>query len=245
MVAPADVLACRMAQPWKTLERVATSEGSLELRQRGPRDFLITVGGRVLMTSQAHRSEDVLAKLACEAIRPQKGVKPKVLIGGLGMGFTVRAALDALPRAATVKVAELNRQVVAWCRGPLGALTDQAVADRRVTVEVIDVAEAISVGRDHHAIILDLYEGPHQATQQRDDPLYGPAALSRTARALGPGGIFAVWSEEADAPFEARLRAAGFTVEKHKVGGGRTHIVYLATLATPAVTNAASSSRKR
>ena len=222
------VLACRMAQPWTTLERVPTAEGSLELRQRGPTDFLITVGGRVLMTSQAHRSEDELARLACQAIA--RTAKPKVLIGGLGMAFTVRAALDALPRAATVKVAELNRQVVAWCRGPLGPLTDHAVADRRVTVEIVDVAEAISVGRDYHAIILDLYEGPHQATQRREDPLYGPAALARTARALGPGGVFAVWSEEPDAQFEARLRAAGFAVTKHKVTGGRTHVVYLALL---------------
>jgi len=211
--------------PWKTLEKVATPEGSLELRQRGENAFLITVGGRVLMTSEAHRSEEVLSKLACRpiAVRP----KPKVLIGGLGMGFTLRAALDLLPRGAIVKVAELNKQVVAWCRGPLALLTDGAVNDRRVSVDIVNVAEAIAVGRDYAAIILDLYEGPHQATQRREDPLYGPAALARTKRALSPGGIFAVWSEEPDAAFEDRLQAAGFAVEKHKVTGGRTHTVYL------------------
>src|SRR4051794_32656158 len=121
-------------KPWQVIERVETNEGRLELRQRGERDFLITIGGRVLMTSAAHRSEDELARLACAAMirRP----RPRVLLGGLGMGYTLRAALDQLPPAAEIAVIDLNQQVVAWCQGPLAGLTDHATADRRVQITV-------------------------------------------------------------------------------------------------------------
>jgi spermidine synthase len=216
-------------RPWHTLERVDTPEGPLELRQRGESDFLITVSGRVLMTSRAHRSEDQLATLACAALVDQ--ARPQVLLAGLGMGYTLRAALDLLPPAAQVTVAELNRQVVAWCQGPLALLTDRAIADPRVTIEVADVARVIAAAPAgcYHAIVLDLYEGPHHAVNQAHDPLYGTAALVRSFQALRPGGILGVWSEEADAPFEARLAAAGFRVERHRCGhGGRVHVVYLA-----------------
>jgi spermidine synthase len=211
-------------QRWETIERVDTPEGSLELRRRGARDFLITVAGRVLMTSAAHRSEDALATLACAGL----GERARVLVGGLGMGYTLRAALDALAASARVTVVELNPQVVAWCRGPLAVLTDGALGDPRVTVEVGDVAPALERARGLDAVVLDLYEGPHAATQRRDDPLYGTGAIARAGRALGDGGVFAVWSEEADRGFEERLRAGGFAVEKRRAGGGRAHVVYLA-----------------
>ena len=217
-----------MTRPWQTIARVATSEGALELRQRGPRDFLITIAGRVLMTSQARRSEEALATLPLRDRRPP--ALGAVLLGGLGMGYTLRAALDVLPPSARVTVVELNADVVAWCRGPLAVLTDDAVDDPRVTVAIGDVAEAIAAAPAgaFDAIVLDLYEGPHAATQSRDDPLYGAAALARTRRALAPGGVLAVWSEEADAGFERRLADARFRVEKHRAGrGGRAHIVYL------------------
>ncbi|HEY3358351.1 MAG TPA: spermidine synthase [Polyangia bacterium] len=214
-----------MARPWQTLERVETPAGPLELRRRGARDFLITIAGRILMTSAAHRSEDALAVRACAAVAARPA--PRVLVGGLGMGYTLRAALDALPAAAAVTVAELNPQVVAWCRGPLAALSAAALDDARVTVAVADVTAVIAAARGLDAIILDLYEGPHAATQGAADPLYGAAALARVARALTPGGVFAVWSEEPDRPFEARLRAGGFSVEVHRARGGRAHVVYL------------------
>jgi hypothetical protein len=231
-----------VARRWETLDRVATAEGTLELRRRGADDFLITVGGRVLMTSQAHRSEDALARRACAALgaraslAPQAGRaddsrargRPRVLVGGLGMGYTLRAALDALPAAAAVTVVEINPRVVDWCRGPLAALSGGALDDRRVTVEVGDVADAIAAARGLDALVLDLYEGPHAATQGPADPLYGTAALGRTARALAPGGVFAVWSEEADRAFEQRLRSAGFSVDKQRLSGGRAHVIYLA-----------------
>jgi spermidine synthase len=216
-------------KPWQTLAHVETPEGRLELRQRGQRDFLITVSGRVLMTSAAHRSEDDLARLACAAMvrRP----RPRVLLGGLGMGYTLRAALDQLPPAAEVTVVELNPVVVEWCRGPLAALTGDAVADRRVRVEIGDVAGAIAGARrgELDAILLDLYEGPRPLPAHAKDPLYGAPAIASAWSALRAGGVLAVWAEEPDRAYPQRLRAADFTVEVHQGGGGggRAHVVYV------------------
>src|SRR6478609_8071515 len=123
-----------MALPWVTLASVPTAEGLLDLRRRGEKDFLITIGGRVLMTSAAHRSEDALAKLACAGLRAKR--RARVLVSGLGMGFTLRAALDELADDAEVTVAELNAVVVDWCKGPLAPLTAAAARDPRVTVEI-------------------------------------------------------------------------------------------------------------
>ncbi|HMG23231.1 MAG TPA: hypothetical protein VK607_17970, partial [Kofleriaceae bacterium] len=150
--------------------------------------------------------------------------------GGLGMAFTVRAALDALPPRAEVVVAELTPEVEAWCRGPLAALTGGALDDPRVAVVIGDVAQVIgdAPAGHYHAILLDLYEGPHAATQRRDDPFYGRAALARSRAALAAGGVLAVWSEEPDAGFANRLAAAGFDVATHRLGAPRSHVVYLA-----------------
>jgi spermidine synthase len=212
--------------PWKTLATVATKEGSLQLRQRAEREFLIVIDGRVLMTSADRRSEQGVATLACEGLTARA---PRVLIGGLGMAYTVRAALDALPATAEVVVAELTPAVDAWCRGPLAPLTDAAVLDPRVRVVIGDVARVIGDAPAAHydAIILDLYEGPHAATQRADDPFYGRAALRRSHAALAPGGALAIWSEEADEPFARRFSAAGFDVATHKIGKTRTHVVYV------------------
>ena len=214
-------------QPWKTLDRRDTPEGPLELRQRGERGFLITISGRVLMTSEATRSEETLAQVACEALGDRP--RPRLLLGGLGMGYTLRAALDLLPPEGKVVVVDLNPVVVDWCRGPLAALTDHALADKRVTVRVEDVAKVIA-GSDPgawDAIVLDLYEGPHQATNLPGDPLYGTRALERSRITLRPQGVLAIWSEEPDRAFEHRLASAGFTVERHRSGRGRSHVVYL------------------
>jgi len=212
---------------WKTLETVATAEGALELRQRGDRAFLIVIAGRVLMTSNDRRSEQALATLACHALAAPR---PRVLIGGLGMGYTVRAALDALPAAAEVVVAELTPEIEAWCRGPLAPLTGAALDDPRVRVVIGDVARIIAgAPRGHyHAILLDLYEGPHAATQRADDPFYGKAALAASRAALAAGGVLAVWSEDPDAAFARRLETAGFEVEARRLGKPRRHVVYLA-----------------
>ena len=217
-----------MAQPWTVLDTWPTPEGDLELRQRGPRDYLILVGGRVLMSSTAFRSELAVADLACKPLVGK--VKPRVLIGGLGMAYTLRAALDALPPDAEVTVAELNPRVVAWCEGPLAVLTDDALHDPRTRLHVGDVTDLIGQSpRQWDAIMLDLYEGPHAASQRPDDPFWGRAALERTMAALRPGGLFTVWAEDFDPPFVKRLQAVGFAVQVHHPGkGGRRHTVYVA-----------------
>jgi len=220
-----------MTRAWETLDAVDTEEGRLELRRRGERDFVITVAGRVLMSSMAHLTEVAVAEIACREVAGRPA--PRVLIGGLGMAFTLRAALDALPRTARVIVAEINPEVVRWCRGPLAPLTRKATADPRAKVVVEDVAGVIAAaaapgGERFDAIILDLYEGPRQATQGREDPFWGTKALKVTREALTPKGVFAVWSEDPDAAFEKRLATAGFRVEKRKPGkGGPRHVVYL------------------
>jgi spermidine synthase len=228
LLSPAGRLLRSLAQmtPWKTLATVATADGALELRQRGAREFLIVIAGRVLMTSNDRRSEEALATLACRGLT---AAGPRVLIGGLGMAYTVRAALDALPAAAQLVVAELTPAVLDWCSGPLAPLTAGAVLDPRVRVVIDDVARLISEAPAGHydAIVLDLYEGPHAATQRADDPFYGRAALGRCHAALAPGGVLAVWSEEPDEPFARRLAAAGFDVAIHRLGTNRTHVVYL------------------
>jgi spermidine synthase len=221
-----------MAVPWKTIERVTTDEGPLELRQRGERDFLITVGGRVLMNSASHRTEAALGRLACG--RLETASAPRVLVGGLGMGITLRAALDALPASAFVVVAEINPVVVDWCRGPLSTLTGSAAADRRVRIEIDDVAHlvrAAAAGPDRKrfdAVVYDLYTGPYTRSHPGNDPLYGSRALGAVRRALTPGGVFAVWGEDYDAGFAGRLTAAGFQTSVTRPGrGGPRHVVYL------------------
>ncbi len=224
-----------MAQPWETLDVVETEEGPLALKCRGDRDFLILINGRVLMNSSANRSEIVLAEEACAPIAARKNAR--VLIGGLGMGYTLRAALDALREDARVTVADLNPVVAEWCRGPLASLTDGAVTDPRVSLEIKDVSQIITDAshapgdaQGHYdAIILDLYEGPHTGTHKKDDPLYGSRAIERTRAALRPSGIFAVWAEDPCKAFPKRLAAAGFVVREERPGrGGRRHVVYLA-----------------
>jgi spermidine synthase len=214
--------------PWQTIEGVDTREGRLELRRRGARDFLITIAGRVLMTSAAHRSETELARLACAAVAERP--RAQLLLGGLGMGYTLRATLDQLPATARITVVELTGAVVDWCRGPLAPLSGAALTDRRVKTVVRDVARVIASApaASYDAIVLDLYEGPHQATNRRRDPLYGPAALEHAHTALRAGGVLAIWSEEPDRAFEGHLAAAGFEVQRHPGGrGGRAHTIYL------------------
>jgi spermidine synthase len=221
-----------MPRPFALLERVETPEGPLELRQRGARDFVITIGGRVLMSSIFHRSELAVAELACASIRQRAA--PRVLIGGLGLGYTLRAALDALPKTAQVRVAELNPAVKRWCEGPLAELTAGAAQDKRVSVVVEDVCvsvrrAALPGAARFDAVIVDLYEGPKDLRPGQRDPLYGAEILRQTYAALSDGGVYAVWAEDPNQAFEQRLRAAGFRVEYARVhGGGPRHAVYLA-----------------
>jgi spermidine synthase len=223
-----------MTLPWKTIDRFTTPAGdALELRQRGARDFIILHRGQVLMNSRAQRSEIALGRLGCRGLGPRPA--PRVLIGGLGMGITLRAALDCLPPAARVVVAELNPRIVDWCRGPLAVLTNGAVSDSRVEVVIGDVADrfprtaAGDTGSGWDAVILDLYHGPDPSTEARDDPLYGQRAIARMRAALSAGGTLAVWGEDYAAGYFRRLSRNGFTVTCERPGrGGYRHVVYLA-----------------
>lgn len=221
-----------MSLPWETLATEETKDGPLVLRKRGDKDYLITIRGRILMSSAAHRSEDALAKFGCAHLREKK--TPRVLISGLGMGYTLRAALNELGPYAKVHIAELNAVVAAWCRGPLAALTESAANDPRVTVEVIDVAKAIATGSKkpaderYDAIVLDMYEGP-QGRVDAWDPLYSESAMHVTYAALVASGTLAVWCEAASPGFEKALRAAGFAFKLERAGkGARVHWIYVA-----------------
>ena len=215
-----------MTASWQTVASVGTDEGVLELRRRRD-DWLMVIDGRVLMNSFSKSSELELARLAIDRL----GRAPeRVLSAGLGMGFTLRALLDRLPPSAKIVVAELNPIVVQWCRGPLAAATDEALRDARVKVEIRDVADVIAKAPagGFDLIVLDLYEGPNSSTQSADDPFYGPRALANLHRALSPGGVAGIWSEDADAPFARRFAAAGFAVTKHSLKSGASrHMVYL------------------
>jgi spermidine synthase len=214
------------------LDRVETRDGALELRGRGADDFVIALSGRILMTSRASHSEARLGTLVAQ--RLPAGPAPRLLIGGLGMGITLRAALDVLPRGATVEVVELNAVVIDWCRVPLAGLTNDALGDRRVRAVVGDVADRIRMASTaprrgkFEGIALDLYEGVRPTHRGADDPCYGTAALARTHDALAPDGVFGRWSEQPDVAFSRRLAKAGFAVDSERAGnGGRRHAVCL------------------
>lgn len=221
-----------MPRPWQLLDSVETDEGPLELRKRGGQDFMISIGGRVLMTSMLTDSELAIAELGCETIRDRK--RPRVLIGGLGLGFTLRAALDSLPRSAEIVVAELTPAVAEWCRGPLAPVTDRSVFDARVEVLVSDVTDVIaSAARGERprfdAIVLDLYVGPGESKREAAHPLYGSDSLIAAHRALAAGGRYAVWGEGRDAAFVERMRRAGFRAHTTRRGGkgALKHTLYL------------------
>jgi len=199
------------------------------LRQRGQGDFIISLGSQVLMNSKAQRSEIALGELGCQRLTDHPG--PCVLVGGLGMGITLRAVLDALPKTAKVVVAELNPKIMEWCQGPLSDLTRGAADDPRVRVEIVDVSLLIrkSVPEEYDAIILDLYRGPHSQTHRHKDPLYGSRAIGNSHAALKSGGTFAVWGENPDAGFDERLAKGGFNVRCDRPGkGGYRHAVWVA-----------------
>lgn len=221
-----------MPTPWTLIDRVDTPEGPLELRARGERDLMILHAGRVLMSSRIHRSELAVAELGCAPIvnRPA----PRVLIGGLGLGFTLRAALDALPKKARVVVAELNEAVAKWCNGPAAIVTKNAVNDPRVSVVIGDVTRVIRDAahgktKPFDAIIVDLYVGPLDGKNAHRHPLYGNTITQHVHAALADGGVYAVWGEDRSRSFEARLQQTGFDVSYTlSRGGGPRHSVYVA-----------------
>jgi len=221
-------------RPWELLDTATVpGEGSeLRLYRRGE-EFSIKTGYTELMNSRVHGSEDALAEMACLRIADRP--TPRLLIGGLGMGFTLAAALKQLGAEAEVVVAELVPAVVEWNQGPLASLAGNPLDDQRVTVHEGDVAQLIcSQQTAYDAILLDVDNGPEGLTRKENNSLYSPAGLAAAAAALRLGGIFGVWSISPEQKFSKRLAHSGFKVEEIRVrargrqGGGR-HMIWFGT----------------
>lgn len=177
--------------------------------------YTIRVDGFELMSSRSHGSEDALAQLALAEIRAER---PRVLVGGLGMGFTLRAVLDVLPPSARVTVVEILPAVVRWNRGPLAELAGSPLDDPRVELIEADVGRVIGANRDtFDAVLLDVDNGPAALTLARNASLYRRAGLAQARRGLRPGGVLAVWSAGPDHRFERELGRAGFEVRVETV----------------------------
>lgn len=218
--------------PWEHLAtaKIPDSEGELRLMRRGA-EYSIMTGGTELMNSRLSGSEKALATLACAKIAGRPA--PRILIGGLGMGFTLRAALEVLPSDAQVVVAEIVPQVVDWARGPLSHLFGDSLDDPRVTIALGDVGIPIREAKaEFDAMLLDVDNGPGGLDRAANDALYGANGLIAARDALKPGGVLAVWSANPNDAFFRLLRRS-FSVEEKKVsatgtGRGAWHIIWLA-----------------
>jgi spermidine synthase len=228
--------------PWRRLDRAllpaapasrasTAAAPELSLWQRGD-ELALRLGGIELMNSRQHHSEDELGRLACMHLG--KGDVARVLIGGLGMGFTLRAVLDAVGPRAEVEVAELCTAVVRWNREHLGALAAHPLRDRRVHVFEGDVRQRLGRGPGYDAILLDVDNGPEALSAKANAQLYDREGLAVLAASLRPGGTLAVWAVADDLAFSKRLRSAGFYARRHHVrarpGAGATHVITLARL---------------
>jgi spermidine synthase len=208
-------------------------DGELGLYQRGTDYFIKIVGGQDLMNTRAHASEDALGMIACRGLQGTPAAR--VLIGGLGMGFTLSAALKTLGADAQVVVAEIVPEVVEWNRGVLRSFAGQPLDDARTQVQAVDVTVLLKkepVGFD--AIVLDVDNGPDALTRASNQWLYSKAGLSVILGALRPGGVLAIWSAAPAKAFTKRLRAVGFVVEEVTVrahaGKGARHVIWMARL---------------
>jgi spermidine synthase len=220
--------------PWEKIDTASIpgSDGELRLMRRG-KEFSIMLGTNELMNSRLSGSEAALATLAAKKI--EKVASPHVLIGGLGMGFTLRAALGAFGSKAQIVQAELVPAVVAWARGPMAEIFGDSLGDPRVSIRETDVTEIIRAHRSKFdAILLDVDNGPEGLTRKANDALYSSTGLSAAHTALRPGGVLAVWSSGPNPAFGKRLRGAGFEVNEVNVratgrGGGARHVIWIAT----------------
>jgi spermidine synthase len=218
-------------KPLELLGQTLTPDGTDMKLTRRDNEYIILANGKSLMSSRMHGSEEALATLACRRVRTLE--QPCVLVGGLGMGFTLRATLDFLPQDAMVVVAELVPAVVEWNRGPLGPLAGHPLKDKRVRVDVGDVAVTLSSSRGRFdAVLLDVDNGPAAFTASDNAGLYGDRGLAAARAALKMGGVLAVWSARDDRQFEQRLRYGGFAVQVERVRGrlkkgGPRHTIFL------------------
>jgi spermidine synthase len=218
--------------PWIHLDTatVPGAAGPLKLMQRGE-EFSILAGTRTLMNSRTSSSETALAELTCARLRGRR--KCSLLVGGYGMGFTLRAALAGLDADARILVAELVPAVIAWAQGPMAGLTAGCLDDPRVTVHQGDVGPLMASAQERFdAILLDVDNGPGGFGRSANDRLYGASGLAAARRALRPNGALAVWSAEPDPDFTRRLGRAAFAVEEIRVrankGRGSWHTIWIA-----------------
>lgn len=204
----------------------------LRLFRRGG-DYMIVLDRNELMSTRANGSEVALGTMACDRLMGRS--PPSVLIGGYGMGFTLRAVLGRLGPDARVTVAELVPGILDWARGPLAALTDGCLEDPRVTLVIGDVADTIRAApAGYDAILLDVDNGPDGLTRAANDGIYAARGLAEAKAALRPGGVLAIWSAAPDPAFARRLAVAGLAVEEVRVrardnGKGATHVIWFAT----------------
>ncbi|ANY81547.1 hypothetical protein BB934_02370 [Microvirga ossetica] len=220
--------------PWVLLDtaKVPNGSGELRLKKRGA-EFSIMLGSNELMNSRLSGSEEALARLSC--LRLQGRQRPQILIGGLGMGFTLRAAVAELGPDAQVTVAELVPAVVAWARGPMAEVFGDSLTDPRVSIFAGDVRGLIRSSRSaYDVILLDVDNGPEGLARKANDSLYDLSGLSSARTALTPGGIFAVWSSTSNKAFTRQLRKAGFGVDEVGVRANGTrgdarHTIWIAT----------------
>jgi len=219
--------------PWTVLDTAAVpGGGELRLKRRGA-EFSIMLGAVELMNSRVSGSEEALATLSCARLRHRS--RPRILIGGLGMGFTLRAALGGLGPDAQVVVAELVPAVIRWAEGPLSELHGNSLIDPRVSIREGDVGDLIRSGAStYDAILLDVDNGPEGLSREANDGLYDLSGLRAARAALAPGGLLAVWSSAPDRSFTSRLRKTGFDVDEVAVRakgarGGARHVLWIAT----------------
>lgn len=200
---------------------------------RHGRDFIIMLERNELMSSRMSGSEVALGTMTCARLADLDTAR--LLIGGYGMGFTLRAVLEVLGGGAQVTVAELVPGIIGWAHGPMAEFTQGCLDDPRVDLRIVDVAGLIGAGKaSYDAILLDVDNGPDGLTRPANDGLYATAGLARARAALRPGGILAVWSAAPDPPFGRRLKQAGFDVDEVQVrargnGKGPTHTIWFAS----------------
>ena len=216
---------------WELLGETRAPDGTDIRLTRRDDEYVILANGRPLMSSRTHGSEEALATLGCGDARALQ--QPRVLVGGLGMGFTLRAVLDALPSDAVVTVAELVPAVIEWNRAPLAALAAHPLRDRRVRLEAADVGFTLRANPGRFdVVLLDVDNGPAAFTAADNAGLYDNTGVAAAHAALRPGGTLAVWSAWEDRKFERRLRFHGFDVEVARVRarrtrGGPRHTIFL------------------